>query len=607
MTYRIELTEDALIAGLRQYCRLAPAFKDFYQRIESNTHPEDAELLQTLQAAIKNADYQHAIYTHENVDLYLLYLIEHKKIPFWQGITQYTYWLLLIEFVDSKQAYFRGRPKNPESVKVHSLSSVMEGGCITYNQLVYNDIDSKLKDNKFDSLPLEKFQAIVEALSPSDRVVFQLNLTSEYKTEDYSRQIQLKDIMRDAISYSLVSRISHETDFVVLIPSIALTQAVFAHLAPDAIQMKPTIGVVGLDTIRRAFHQAHQHPVSLYSPRVKNNLLTPHNAVPSGSFTWVHDISHVLVGSVMTASMRDVLHATVFPWFKTGILEACKVESVKVIQLLTDVSDLNFVGAKVDRCAPPFDQLIQYISGLYDFQELKRLYLLDTAPMSAEHRYKLGEGRVSKDAYLYYIGKERNRLQSIASDSLEAKFFAVWYEKVYAEYTRIERRVPILKAIDALNNGLCFNPNYRFEPDYFELSDMITALKRYLEAPIEALPMAEVTLWGGLVPCQKTLLRLLTEANLKYFHPHLPMGRDQAQQLMQLLKQSMENMPDDMAQTAYTSTNLSFFSKKPPSPIMRAMARSALEVADDLSEYPIDPLDSSLNSRYSSARMTTGT
>ena len=119
--------------------------------------------------------------------------------------------------------------------------------------------------------------------------------------------------------------------------------------------------------------------------------------------------------------------------------------------------------------------------------------------------------------------------------------------------------------------------------------------------------MAEVTLWGGLAPCQKTLLRLLTEANLKYFHPHLPMGRDQAQQLMQLLKQSMENMPDDMAQTAYTSTNLSFFSKKPPSPIMRAMARSALEVADDLSEYPIDPLDSSLNSRYSSARMTTGT
>ena len=232
MPQRIELTQDDLITGLRQYCRLAPAFTNFYRRIESNTHPEDATLLQTLQTAIENADYQHSIYTHENADLYLLYLIEHKKIPFWQGITQYTYWLLLIEFVDSKQNYFSRRPKKTENVKVFPLSSVMEGDCITYEMFIYNEFLSKLNDNKFDSIPFEKFQAIVAALPPSDRVVFQLDISAEYQAGLDSMPTQLKDIMHDVINYSFVSRIiKNDADFIVLLPSIALTQAVLAMLA----------------------------------------------------------------------------------------------------------------------------------------------------------------------------------------------------------------------------------------------------------------------------------------------------------------------------------------------------------------------------------------
>ncbi len=609
MPQRIELTQDDLITGLREYCRLAPAFTNFYRRIESKSHPEDAKLLQTLQTVIQNADYQNSIYADENFDLYLLYLIEHKKIPFWQGITQYTYWLLLIEFVDSKQNYFARRPKNPETVKVVSLDTVMEGDAATYAMLIYHDFSSKLKENKFDQLPYEKFQAIINSLPVSDRVAFQVDISAEYSVDEYSREIQIKEIMRDAINYSTIVRLvsNNPAGFVVLVPSIALTQAIYAELAPFPIQMKPIMGVVGLEVLREQFHKVHLHPLALCSPRVKHNLLNPHNVVPSALFPWIHDTSHAFVGSIMDASMRDVLHGAIIPWFKTGVLEACRVPVEKVALICDEMADMNFASAQLDRTAEPFNQLIKYISSIYDNVDLKPLYFLYVNQMSADRFNKLGEGNLSKDAYLYFLGKEKQRLQSLAPESLEAQFFSSWYQTVYAEFSQIKERVPILKAIEALNNGLTFNPHRHFEVDHFECADILAALTLYLDVPAESTALAEEKLWGGFQYCQKTLLMLMTDANLKYFHPHLPMGRGQAQQLKQMLAHYMENAPVETAQAAYASANLTFFEKKPSSPILRAVQRAADDADSVASEYPIDPLDSSLNSRYSSARMTTGT
>ena len=51
--------------------------------------PQHAAALAALQTAIMDGDFEASIFEDANCMRYLLYLMESKKIPFWQGMTTY--------------------------------------------------------------------------------------------------------------------------------------------------------------------------------------------------------------------------------------------------------------------------------------------------------------------------------------------------------------------------------------------------------------------------------------------------------------------------------------------------------------------------------------
>lgn len=93
------LNEEKLIAGLFEYIRSNKIIPAFFAAIKKNITLHNVNLA-LLKNAIAAGDENAAIFSEANCHLYLLYLINEKEIPFWQGITVYHFLITLAQFTE---------------------------------------------------------------------------------------------------------------------------------------------------------------------------------------------------------------------------------------------------------------------------------------------------------------------------------------------------------------------------------------------------------------------------------------------------------------------------------------------------------------------------
>lgn len=304
------LTDDELIAGLRQYISKNKAIPDFFHRLNKGSHPRDALCLLQLKTALAEFDPTHDIFSNPYCSVYLLYLIEQKQIPFWQGITVYGYCMALMQFTD-KQALREGdeRYHVRQSVDVHAL---MKDGIVTpVGEQYLNSIEAQYAAFPMLRFNREYFLSEMAKRASVDQWLIQVKYQGHSSLPAY---LPAKTTILDDVLY--VARDHH--DFI--IPSFSMMQLLHQMQCREPMTFKPILGVISRETVL-SFHEQGIHPLSLYSPLVKNNLMKVHQFDCGPFFVMLHDVAHCLMANLLQNEERHQVLSVLAPQLKRRAAE----------------------------------------------------------------------------------------------------------------------------------------------------------------------------------------------------------------------------------------------------------------------------------------------
>ena len=333
------LTEDDLIKGLRQYIRKNTIIPAFYAEI-SQDQDKHADHLSALKTAINSADFNAAIFDHPDCSNYLLYLIEHKQLPFWVGMSAYTYLMTLAQFTN-RQPLREGEVKSPRNVTPTSMvngQSLSEYGAQYLKMLakelsefnVTFDIDRATQ--YILSLPLlEQHLLVVQIHYPYEDKLYSYSVDNFLETTLVANNPLLKSGQRWAFN----------------IPSYGLIQYVFSQISEKPLQMKPVFGALSEES-RDDLHAKDQHPLLLSSVNVKSNIKYVHGTQCGQVLAWLHDLGHLLYGCLLSFDSREFIQADLLPMLNQSMQDILKINpdtrsglTAPLGNLIFNVNDYN--------------------------------------------------------------------------------------------------------------------------------------------------------------------------------------------------------------------------------------------------------------------------
>lgn len=300
---RDELSEDDLISGLRCYIRKNKLIPGFYEKVEQHTqqHQHNIEM---LESAVNEADFNARIFDHPNCSKYLLYLVEHKQIAFWLGMSVYTYLMVLAQFTD-RQLINDNEIKLIRNVEIKSL---VDGK--TLSSFGSQNLEKLAKEfSKLNiSFDIMRATECILSLQPFEQQMIVVEIKQHY---DDSYSYSVDDFVESTLAANipfLKSEQRHEFN----IPSYGVINIILALLSENPMQMKPVFGRIGNHT-RDMLHAKDQHPVALYSSDVKSNVKNVHGTIPGPIPVWLHDIGHIFGASLLTYRGREFIQDKLLP------------------------------------------------------------------------------------------------------------------------------------------------------------------------------------------------------------------------------------------------------------------------------------------------------
>lgn len=299
-------SNQALIAGLREYIRNNKAIDATYQRISGSM--EHIIRLESLKLAFHTGDANSAVFRHPTCSLLVLALIEDGTFPFWEGITLYFYCMALMQYTEDQplreedeEAYQldRGRPQ---------VGFLVQNGKVTDEGLRYlESIEAKCRNIPGYRFNRDELIAHMSTQLPVANWLIQLPRDSAVPVS-YSFDNLMSVLVKD-VGYFGES--SQGTDSFT-VPSLVLMN--FMHAAQDKnpLQFKPAFGSISKATLVKC-HAADVHPLALYSPWVKSNPVEVHSfeGGPVGSF--IHDVAHVFWANLLSYEERKLIITDVIP------------------------------------------------------------------------------------------------------------------------------------------------------------------------------------------------------------------------------------------------------------------------------------------------------
>lgn len=301
------LTDDELIAGLRKYIRNNKVIPDFFHRLEEGCHPDDALHLSQLKMAIAEANPAHDIFSNQYCTLYLLYLIEHKQIPFWQGITVYFYCIALMQLTEkqslreSDERYHLER----QSVSVHFI---MKDGVLTSEGEKYlNHIEKRYAAFPMLGFNRASFLAQVAPLAPVDQWLMVIGGRGRDTLPDY---VRARTTLLGDILYA-----GNDSDDSFAIPSFACMHIFHQMQCEKPMTLMPILGSIGRKTLV-GLHGQDVHPLALYSPFIKSNAMKVHDYDCGPLFVALHDVDHSFMGNLLSFQERQQIVLMLAPRLK---------------------------------------------------------------------------------------------------------------------------------------------------------------------------------------------------------------------------------------------------------------------------------------------------
>ena len=315
-----ELDGELLINGLRQYVSKNTKIPEFILKIEEN-FSEHELALSALQTAIENGDYNADVFEHEHCLRYLLYLIESDKLPYWQGMTVYLYVTALAQFTNKQR--LKDSDQNFKSVNQVNVFPLIHNGQLTIHGKAYLEriiVNFYLMEISLDKNELVKF--ILE-LPPFEQNVLNISYDRNAREDDEADAV-------DRTIAIMVSNVLYFQDDALNycnLPSMSMINYLHKKMSSKPLQMKPIFGGISLEELKR-LHGMDQHPVAIYHPDVKSNVLDVHERRCGPFPALLHDIGHVFLANMLSEEERNILYQDLIPLIER-VMSECKSEKVR--------------------------------------------------------------------------------------------------------------------------------------------------------------------------------------------------------------------------------------------------------------------------------------
>jgi hypothetical protein len=300
---------------------LQPAYNDLLELVQKNKlipnfldnlTPDDPRLL-CLKKAIRKGNFWAQIWNYRHCNLYLIYLMQTKMIPFWQGITAYVYLIAKMQYPKKQKL----RPED-QDVKFNyqvNMVSLVKVGKITVLGYQYLLGVTRALENLNVYLNFDQLTTYVLKLPRIEQCVikteFNHHLTSHEAKHDANRLISV--LMNNL---PLIQKVSvgcyDDPSTHYLVPSSSMINYFLQAMNKQPMRMRPVLGNPGLATLYH-WHAQDFHPVSLYAPQILSNPKTA-DGYRCGPFAmWLHDIGHTFWASMLSKAQRDYIFTTYIP------------------------------------------------------------------------------------------------------------------------------------------------------------------------------------------------------------------------------------------------------------------------------------------------------
>lgn len=274
--------------------------------------PNDPKL-RRLKKAIHKGNFRARIWNNADCNLYLIYLIQKKMIPFWQGITAYVYLIAKMQYTTTQN--LRAEDHDVKLSYQVTIVPLVKAGKIT--ELGYQYLLGLVYDLEHlnFNLNFSQLASYVVALPRIEQWLIKTEFDHHTRQFDFRRDSnRLVWVLSHNLPVMQKLSLEREEDLTMayMVPSSSVINYCLYAMNEQPMRMRPVFGSLGLKTLYN-WHAQDFHPVSLYATQIISN---PKDAdgYRCGPFAlWLHDIGHAFWASMLSKSQRDYIFTTYIP------------------------------------------------------------------------------------------------------------------------------------------------------------------------------------------------------------------------------------------------------------------------------------------------------
>jgi len=278
---------------------------------EFETSDTAKENIKQLSVAIEKADFSAKVFSHPDCQLYVLHLLEKKKISIDDFLTLNIYLLALMQYTDKQSL----RPEDSDIKESHEV------GIHPWQELRGHFADSLYDSHyylhPYNKLDMQQLDAEAGKLNKLNQVVFSIERTRDDNS----------DATRFMKELSRLSPLMTTNGSYFFIPSGGLMKLMLRCINPGLpLNSAPVCGSIGLATLYR-MHREGFHPASIYSTSIASNPKNVHDLRVGPLTTLLHDlVAHVYWGNLLFANHYKFVFEYLIP--KASALFAVTVDKL---------------------------------------------------------------------------------------------------------------------------------------------------------------------------------------------------------------------------------------------------------------------------------------
>jgi len=461
--------------------------------------------VEELRVAIQHGNSKAEIFSDPDCYLYLTFLMKSDESFFCHGMTAYAYLMALMQFTDMQP--LKEEDQHIKVVCEIKIDLLSNGNKLTeegekFLKLIHHRIVKLGYPLDYNDL-----ETYILHLPPVEQWLIKIPYRSPNR-KDLTDIDKLFDIVISNIPFCHYEQNSQDTVRHGFIPSASVMQYILQKMSPKPIHMMPIFGAVSVATVRQ-LHAHGKHPVLLYGLHVKSNPKMIHAYLAGPFLTWLHDIVHVVGGSMLSPAERDILFNDFIPQMESLLIIAQQhqddalVEKIQHVIMKAIDFDLTDIRSFCDN-----DRFMKYLSRTFGMGRANALY-----PLNKVEYEKIGD--IVEDRLYFLLLKMHHEL----TPGKQKIFWSNVIDTI--QIGKHYREIHIVNAIKQVARASANLPKEYLQSCYFELS--MNECQRWLVIIDPSKTSAEA--WETIFKEKKEyqFSKLASRGWIAFFHPYLPL------------------------------------------------------------------------------------